>query len=162
MSNRRIRCNRDHVTPAVEAACGVRLPADRAAVDGCGVPVWAMPLDRVAAGWAGLVGDAAGRRLLDAMVAEPVMVAGAGRVDTRLLADGGGRLVAKTGAEGVHAAVDLIEGRAVALKARDGATRAAEAAIEWVLGVLGTMAMPAPQPLRNAAGTVVGSITVAG
>lgn len=89
-----------HLTPAIEECCGVSLSGTTPAVDGCGIPVWAMPLDRLAAGWASLTTSAPGRRILDAMIAEPFMVAGTDRRCTKMIRIGAGRLVVKTGARG--------------------------------------------------------------
>lgn len=153
---------KDHLTPVVEEVCGVSLAAEMPGIDGCGIPVWSMPLDRLAAGWAALGRSDEGRRLHAAMVAEPFMVAGTGRACTRLMEAGAGRVAVKTGAEGVYCGIALESGAAVALKARDGATRAAEMAIEWALAELGAADPPEPIVLRNWSGTEVGAIRVAG
>ena len=149
-----------HLTPAIEECCGVSLAGATPAVDGCGIPVWSMPLDRLAAGWATLGTSAPGRRVLDAMIAEPFMVAGTDRLCTTMIRSGAGRLVVKTGAEGVYCGVATDSGAAVALKVRDGATRAAEMAIEWAMAELGVWAPPSPVVLRNWTGTEVGAIRV--
>ncbi len=150
---------RRHVTPALEQLCGVTLRGETPAVEGCGIPVWRIPLDRLAVGWASLRDRPAGARLLEAMAAEPHLVAGTGLHDTRLMTEAGGRLVVKTGAEGVYGAV-TDEGVAVALKVRDGATRAAEAAVTWMLERLGVIGPQQPVVLRNWAGTEVGTVRV--
>ena len=72
----------------------------------------------------------------------------------------GGRIAAKTGAEGVFCAVDRETGRGVALKCDDGASRASELALDWVLARLTKAEPPAPVVLRNWAGTEVGEIRV--
>lgn len=149
-----------HLTPAIEECCGVTLAGSTPAVDGCGIPVWSMPLDRLAAGWASLGTSAPGRRVLDAMIAEPFMVAGTDRLCTTMIRAGAGRLVVKTGAEGVYCGVATDTGAAVALKVRDGATRAAEMAVEWAMAELAVWAPPSPAVLRNWAGTEVGAIRV--
>ncbi|MEZ5245820.1 MAG: asparaginase [Acidimicrobiales bacterium] len=150
----------DHLTPAIEACCGVSLADSVPGVDGCGIPVWSMPLDRLAAGWTSLGSLPEGRRILTAMTAEPFMVGGTDRACTRIIGDGDGRLVVKTGAEGVYCGIALDSGTAVALKVRDGATRASEMAIEWAMAELGACPPPPPQVLRNWIGTEVGSIRV--
>ena len=67
--------HREHVTPAMAEAFGFDPDAQRPGVDGCGIPVWAVPLARLATGWAGLATSEPGLRLLDAMAAEPFFVA---------------------------------------------------------------------------------------
>jgi len=77
-------------------------------IDGCSVPNFALPLYNAALGFArlcdprGLKAEraAACRRITRSMMANPVMVAGQGRFDTRLMETFPGRFVAKGGAEG--------------------------------------------------------------
>ncbi len=113
-------------------------PGDvKLAGDGCGVPVFALPLENLALGFARLgAGGAeefpedlleAVRKVRDAMRAYPYMVAGTGRFDTRLMQ--ATDLIAKSGAEGVFAAASLSgsdaePGWGLALKVSDGAGRA--------------------------------------
>ena len=148
------------VTPAVEDYCRIDLTQQTPSVDGCGVPVWSIPLTHLAAGWSQLRNRGAGRRLLEAMASEPFLVAGSGRACTRLMESAGGTAVVKTGAEGVFCGIDLREGFAFALKARDGHPRAAEIAAEWLLDLLGSVEHASPKPLTNWVGSNVGEIRV--
>ncbi|MFQ5556627.1 MAG: asparaginase [Acidimicrobiales bacterium] len=150
----------DHVTPAVEALCGVDLSDQNPAIDGCGIPVWSIPLTRIAAGWAALPTDPAGRRLLDAMTAQPFFVAGTGRSCTRLIEAAGRRAVVKTGAEGVYCATITGAGTGIALKVRDGARRASQATIAWLLDHLGVGLPERDSIITNHAGARVGHIRV--
>jgi len=154
----------DHVTPAIERTCGVDLGVGRPAIDGCGIPVWSVALDRLAKGWTNLGESTAGssaHRLLSAMRAEPFMVAGTGRACTRLIGTATGGTVAKAGAEGVFCAVVPDEHIGLALKARDGGARAAEAAATWLLAHLGHLDAGPSQMLVNRAGRPVGEVRVA-
>ncbi|MHB8193331.1 MAG: asparaginase [Bellilinea sp.] len=80
-------------------------------VDGCSAPVFAVPLYNAALGFARLCDPkdlpaaraAACRRVTRAMPAHPFMVAGPERFDTIAMQLGGGRFVAKGGAEGYQA-----------------------------------------------------------
>jgi L-asparaginase II len=155
---------RDHITPALEEWCGIDLSDHVPGVDGCGIPVWEVPLARLAHGWARLGSGPAGsaeHRLLSAMRSEPFLVAGTGRACTRLIAESTGGSVVKTGAEGVYCGTVPDDGLGIALKARDGAGRASGMAMEWILGTLGRMNEGHDDPVRNVAGTVVGTIRVA-
>jgi L-asparaginase II len=155
----------DHITPSIERTCGVDLAAAHPGVDGCGIPVWSMPLDRLARGWATIGGEPEGspaQRLLSAMRNEPFLVAGSSRACTRLIRTATGGTVVKTGAEGVFCAVLPADGYGLALKVRDGAGRAAEAAVEWILARCGRLPDPVPSPLVNHAGLQVGEVRVAG
>lgn len=77
-------------------------------IDGCSVPTFAIPLYNAALGFARLA-DPLGleerraqalRRIFNAMPANPDMVAGPGAFDTILMQAGGGKVLAKGGAEG--------------------------------------------------------------
>jgi L-asparaginase II len=99
-------------------------------VDGCGVPVHGMPLRAMATIYARLVrperlGDLekAAARAVGAMRAEPYLVAGRNRPDTAVM-EQTAQVIAKGGAEGLMCAADLERGWGVALKMRDGASRA--------------------------------------
>ena len=74
----------------------------------------------------------------------------------------GGAWAVKVGAEGVYSGIHRESGLAFSLKVRDGATRAAEAAMLWVLGDLGFPVPVSMPPITNAAGDVVGEIRVKG
>jgi L-asparaginase II len=122
---------------------------DPAATDGCGVPTFATTLR-----------DAASLlvrtppRIRDAMRARPELVGGAqGAVDTDLmrLRDG---WIAKGGAEGLFCAAHA-DGRGVALKCEDGASRAIGPALALVLDVAELRDLP----LTNSRGERVGSIS---
>ena len=66
----------------------------------------------------------------------------------------------KTGAEGVFSGVHVESGLAWSLKARDGATRAAEAAVLWLMRDLGFSVDVELGPVRNHAGREVGAVRV--
>ena len=149
-----------HVTKATEAACEIDLGGQTPVVDGCGIPVWEMPLENLAQGWATLATTDEGRRLYAAMQAEPFMVAGTGRMCTRIMEASSG-LAVKTGAEGVFSGVHVESGLAWSLKARDGATRASEAAVLWLMRDLGFSVEVDGEVLRNHAGREVGAVRVA-
>jgi L-asparaginase II len=135
------------------------------AVDGCGLPTFAMPLDAVADGCAKFAaavtdGTAAPMTVFNAMVAHPEYVAGTDRLDTALMRTAAGRLVAKVGAEGYYCAIVPSQRLGIALKVEDGSKRAAEPAIIAVLreidaissdeaGLLSRFAMPEILNTRN-------------
>jgi L-asparaginase II len=151
---------RDHVTPALAKLCGI--DADRLVpgIDGCGIPVWATPLSGMAQGWARLQHRPAGARLLSAMRGEAWLVAGSERLCTRIIEAASGDTVVKTGAEGVFGAVVPSRGLGIAIKARDGGRRAADAVIGWILGRLGVLEPVDTRPHSNWSGTPVGEIRV--
>jgi L-asparaginase II len=121
------------------------------AVDGCGVPTFSTDL----VGAAALL-TRAPQRIREAMRARPELVgAERGATDTDLmrLRDG---WIAKGGAEGLFCAAHA-DGRGVALKAEDGASRA----IGPALGLVLEIDELAEAPLKNSLGEIVGAITLA-
>ncbi len=149
----------DHITPVMEELCGFSAGDQTPAIDGCGIPVWEIPLADLARGWSHLTNVGAGRRLLGAMMAEPWFVAGTERSSTRFMTGPLKPVAAKAGAEGVYCAVLTDDATAVALKVRDGAGRAAEVALEHILVDLDAV-KPSGHRLHNWAGTFVGSVRV--
>jgi L-asparaginase II len=127
------------------------LGGDHVAVDGCGVPTFSTNLTDAAALLTRMP-----QRIRDAMRARPELVgAEHDAVDTDLmrLRDG---WIAKGGAEGLFCAAHA-DGRGVALKAEDGASRAIGPALALVLGIDEL----AEAPVKNSLGEIVGAITVA-
>ena len=115
------------------------------AVDGCSVPTAALPLGSLARAMAAfavpeaLPAPRAGvvRRVHAAMAAHPWLVAGTGRYCTAVIVATEGRVLVKTGAEGVMVAALPGQGIGAAIKVEDGAKRAAEVAMTGVLSGLG-------------------------
>jgi L-asparaginase II len=119
---------------AVTAAAG--RPPEAVGVDGCGVPVHALPLAAMALLYARLAGGMVERseRVLRAMRAEPYLVAGRDRVCTAVMEHA--PVAVKTGAEGMMCAAVPDRGVGIALKVEDGAARAADPAIVHALHLL--------------------------
>lgn len=165
------------IATVIADLCGVDAAAAPAGIDGCSAPTIGIPLDRMAAGLARFGAPdtlpparaAACRRLAAAMVAAPYMVAGAGRLCTAINGAGGGRVIVKTGAEGVYAAILPERGWGLALKVADGATRAAETALVALLHHMDlvddalhrAIAAVSGPVIKNWAGLSVGRIGVA-
>jgi L-asparaginase II len=116
-------------------------------VDGCGAPLFAVSLLGVARAFVALVRAAEGeptmreplvapsQRVADAMRAHPDVVGGPDRVVTRLM-HGVPGLLSKDGAEGAFVGA-LPDGRVVAVKVADGASRAAGPVFVDALRALG-------------------------
>jgi L-asparaginase II len=141
-------------------------------VDGCGLPTFAVALDAVAEGCARFAGAAtehgsAAQKIFEAMTTHPEFVAGTSRLDTDLMRTAGGRLFAKVGAEGFYCAGVPSMKLGFALKAEDGAKRAAECALLAVLHRFDALSAAELQELRdyanpnvlNTRDEVVGSIS---
>ncbi len=124
-------------------------------VDGCGAPLWGLPLVALARAMVGLQADDAGRRVADAMRHYPEFSGGTTRDVTHLMRGVPG-LVAKDGAEAVQAmVVDTPVGRfGIALKIADGGHRARE---RWSRpSVLAALEPDSPVITEHASAAVLG------
>lgn len=114
-------------------------------IDGCSAPNFACTVEGLAHAMAGFARPGAGargaarRRLYEAMVGHPELVAGEGRACTALMRALKGRAAVKTGAEAVFVGIVPEQGLGIALKVSDGGTRGAEAAITALLVHLGLL-----------------------
>ena len=130
--------------------------ASATGIDGCSAPNFATTMHGLARAMArmadprglGPTREAAVRRLVAAMLAHPLLVAGEGRACSELMAAMDGVAV-KTGAEAVYVAILPAQGLGVALKIEDGATRASECAITALLVRLGAIAADNPAAARR-------------
>ncbi len=162
------------VTAALEEMSGLDLSRAPRGTDGCGIPVIGIPLRAMARAMARLADPkglpaeraAAGKRILDAMAAAPLMVSGTGGFGTVVMTVAGASVRLKTGAEGVYCAVLPDLGYGIALKIDDGAGRASEVAVGAILDLLGAFTAaqraelaPLLRPaVKNVAGRHVGEI----
>ncbi len=140
-------------------------------IDGCSAPNYAMPLSKLAYGYARL---ASGSRdaefgesfsaLGNAMTEHPDLVSGTGRNDLAFMRAGRGDWVTKIGADGVQVVGSKSRGEAVALKILDANKVALHAATVEVLDQLGWLDDAQREELKpwraativNARGVLVG------
>jgi L-asparaginase II len=120
------------------------VPPERIAVaiDGCGAPVFYVPLKNIALGYARLAAaqpDSPGAMLMSAILAHPRHIAGDERLDTDIMTALPGLLFAKSGAEGGYALSLVKEGLSVAIKIEDGHPRALNPTVVAVLEQLGLL-----------------------
>lgn len=90
------------------------------AIDGCGAPVFYLPLTTMALLYAHLGSSEPFSLLCNAMSKHPEIVGGEGRVDTVLMQVSEGALLAKVGADGVLCVSRVGTGEGLALKIADG------------------------------------------
>jgi L-asparaginase II len=159
---------------AVSDMSGIAAADIAIGVDGCGVPVFGLPLAALAAAYARLGRpDAlpeprrtACTRLVQAIRRHPDYIAGDDRFDTQLVRATNGRIIGKMGAEGVFAVAVPERGWGIAVKIEDGAQRALYPAAAEALRQLGLLAETELAALaafhrpvqRNWQGTEVGAI----
>jgi L-asparaginase II len=146
----------------------------RCAVDGCGVVVYALPIEAMALAYARLAeaataDDDVPARVVHAMRTRPFLVGGTDRFDTVLMEETDGAILAKIGAEGVHSVAVLDRGLGLAVKVEDGNQRAQYPAVLRLLQALDALPAVLPprlaefvtKPLRNTRGEVVGELVSA-
>lgn len=161
------------VTDAIAEMSGWDISNTARGVDGCGIPVIGLPMAATARAMArmadprglGAVRENAVRRIVSAMCSHPEMVAGRGIVDSVAMA-ALENVAIKRGAEGFHIAILPERGMGVALKTRDGNSRASGCALLWILKYLRVLGERAAKeladhlepPVKNTLGDVVGRI----
>jgi L-asparaginase II len=158
----------ERIRQTIEEVVGARLDDAIPGIDGCSVPTWRLPLDRLAIAFARLLcgeGLADPRlravdRLLSACWAQPELMAGRGRFDTEILTRFPQDVFIKAGAEGVYCGAIRSRRIGFAVKIADGAKRAAEAVVGAILAHFLPEADDLGQPviLHNAAGIAVGDV----
>lgn len=147
-----------HACRAVIAEAADATPEELpTAVDGCGVPTFALPLERAALLFGRLEQLDGGARVAAAMRSHPELVRGPLAADTLLMRELEG-WTAKGGAEGLLCACGP-DGLGLALKVEDGAMRAMRPALAELLrrlgfetGELGVV------PVENSRGELVGEL----
>lgn len=144
-------------------------------IDGCGVPVFYLPLDHMARAYARLGSpdkgewgeyEAAARAIRDAMAAHPDALAGTGRIDTEISRITGGRVIAKIGADAVYCMAVKDEDMGIAFKVEDGDYGAVNPAVMAVLKYMDILTRDEyeqllakyPPVLKNHRGDVIGTI----
>jgi L-asparaginase II len=155
----------------VSAWTGVPLDDMPLGIDGCGVTVMALPLDRMAlsyARWGRAVQEAEEipARTARAIRSHALLFGGTERFDTVVIQETDGAVITKVGAEGVHCATVPSLGLGLAVKVEDGSQRAQHIAVLVALQKLGVLPAELParladfvrRPVRNTRGEQVGEV----
>lgn len=144
-------------------------------IDGCGVPVFYLPLYNMAWAYARLARPELGawderesvvRTIRDAMLAHPQVVAGSKRFDTVLMNITKGRILAKIGSEALYCLASVPEGLGITFKIDDGSYRAVAPAGIAILKKLDLLSKEEyqillehfPPILKNHRGDVIGTV----
>jgi L-asparaginase II len=166
----------DRILTAITRWTGVTRADLVLGVDGCTVVCHGLPVSAMVRAYASLASaptDAL-RRVRDAMLEHPDLVAGEGRVCTDLMRAMPGQVIAKVGAEGIHCAALPAAGIGIALKVEDGDMRASGPALLEVLRALAprlpavarlpgdALRSTAVHPIRNTRGVRIGEVRAAG
>ncbi|WP_394138274.1 asparaginase [Cytobacillus oceanisediminis] len=162
------------IIQAVSDMCNYPIEEIEIGIDGCGVPVHGLPLERLAYGYARMAKPESlseeraktVRRITDAMISAPEMVGGTDRFCTDFMKAGKGRFFGKAGAEAVYCIGDIETGVGIAIKVEDGNGRAVYPAAVEVLVQLNYLVKEQREQLqeyhrpklRNARNEVIGEL----
>lgn len=104
--------------------------------DGCGVPIYAMPLENMVKGYLNLFSDEKYLKIRDAFIQNPYLIGGEDRLDTALMTINN-KLIAKVGAGGLIIVVNLEKREGIIVKISDCDMKARAIVIIEALGQLG-------------------------
>jgi L-asparaginase II len=107
------------------------------AIDGCGAPVFYLPLKIMAKLYARLATEARFQHLIEAMTQFPELVGGQERIDTSIMQVSKGTLLAKVGADGVMCIANREKQQGFALKMENGQNSVRDQYLPFVLHQLG-------------------------
>ncbi len=144
-------------------------------IDGCGVPVFYLPLFNMALAYARLADpqkgawgeyERAATQIIEAMAAYPQVLSGTGRIDAEVGKITNGRIVAKIGADAVYCLAIRDKAWGVAFKIEDGSYAAVTPAVIAVLKRLKVLTAKEenyldekfPPLLKNHRGDIIGTI----
>jgi L-asparaginase II len=120
------------------------------AIDGCGAPVFYVPLKNIALGYARLAGavpESLAGILMAGILAHPRHIAGDGRLETTVMDALPGKIFAKSGAEGGYGLSLTHGGLGVAFKIEDGSQRALNPTVVAILDQIGGLTPEAAEAL---------------
>ena len=135
--------------------CGVKQDYPMT-TDGCGVPIVSMPLKNLAEGYVRLLEYP---RLLKAIKMNSYIFGGEGRTDTEIISKTD-NLIAKVGAGGLCAVLNVKECNAFVVKINDASTEARRFALLEIINRLGWGEIKYDNRIKTIAGKVVGQVVV--
>jgi L-asparaginase II len=118
------------------------------AIDGCGAPIFYLPLVSMARMYAHLGSSPEFQPLREAMTTHPELIGGNERVDTAIMQVSRGKLLAKVGADGVLCVTRIGQDQGLALKLADGSAEVRDMALVQILVHLGWLDTEALRDVR--------------
>jgi len=101
-----------------EDYCGIKNPP--LSFDGCGTPVYAMPLHKMCEGYLNVFLSSEGSLIKQAFLEYPFIIGGSCRLESKVMNASNQTLIAKNGAEGLFITVNVHEQTALGIKVLDG------------------------------------------
>ncbi|MGI6778340.1 MAG: asparaginase [Acetivibrionales bacterium] len=126
-------------------------------IDGCGIPVYGVPLRNMAIAYANLANTGflngkykkSQELLIKAITTYPEMLGGTDRADTHIIRHFGDRLICKIGAEALHCTGLLGRDTGIAFKIEDGNIRAVGPVIIEILLQIGVISREEAEKLKE-------------
>jgi len=126
--------------------------------DGCGVPIFSMPLKNIVTGFINLFTNQKYEQIKNAILEFPIIAGGENRLDTTIIQNGKNNLIAKVGAGGLCVVVNLKEKDAFIVKINDCFENARKIVVFETLKRLGWADIPYDRTIKTLSGKVVGNI----
>ena len=127
--------------------------------DGCGVPILAMPLKNMLAGFINLFCDSKYEKIKNAYLENPYIIGGMNRLDTEIIQNSDG-LVAKVGAGGLCVVVNTKEKDALVVKINDCNMDTRRLVVFEALNRLGWSDYKYDKTIKTLHGEIVGNINI--
>ena len=143
------------VKEKIYSMCGVKQDYPMT-TDGCGVPIVSMPLQNLANGYVRLLEYP---QILHAIKANPYIFGGEGRTDTEIISKTE-NIIAKVGAGGLCAVLNVKECNAFVVKINDASYEARRFALIELINRLGWGEIKYDNRITTIAGKVVGHVVV--
>lgn len=125
--------------------------------DGCGVPIYAMPLKNMLKGYLNLFCDEKYSKLTNAILNNPYILGGENRTDTKIVAHSE-NIIAKVGACGLCIVVNLKEKSGFIVKISDSNMDAREYLVIDYLNKLGWSNIKSDRAIKTLHGDIIGTI----
>ena len=127
--------------------------------DGCGVPIFSMPLKNMLYGYLNLFCNPEYEKIKNAFLNHPYIIGGEDRTDTKIIANSNG-IVAKVGAGGLCIVVNTINEEAFIVKIADCDMQARELVVLQVMKNLHWADIATSHDINTLHGEIVGKIIV--
>ena len=127
--------------------------------DGCGVPIFSMPLENILKGYINLFSDTKYEKIKKAFSENPYIIGGEDRLDTEVMQTSEG-LISKVGAGGLCAVVNIKERDALMVKVSDCNMDTRRLVVFEALNRLGWSDYKCDKTIKTLHGDVVGNIDI--
>lgn len=127
--------------------------------DGCGVPIFSMPLENILKGYLNLFCDEKYLKIKNAFLNNPYIIGGEDRTDTKIIQNSSG-LIAKVGAGGLCVVVNIKTKEAFIVKICDSDMKARELVVITILKNLKWADIEADTSIKTLHNDIVGKIEI--